>query len=152
MHLTVSGVLPGKSGIYHDTAACLGEERPSSASLPHPSFPWCCPKCFKKGVAALEQKLLRPTPATKKQVEELDKKVVEQMQQVARDYRHSALAGVLDFPEEDYGLIKKYAKRVDFFNVEPGSELHEAADRIPCLLYTSPSPRDKRQSRMPSSA
>ena len=24
--------------------------------------------------------------------------------------------------------------------------------RIPCLLYTSPSPRDKRQSRMPSSA
>ena len=26
------------------------------------------------------------------------------------------------------------------------------ADRITCLLYTSPSPRDKRQSRMPSSA
>ena len=25
-------------------------------------------------------------------------------------------------------------------------------DAIPCLLYTSPSPRDKRQSRMPSSA
>ena len=24
--------------------------------------------------------------------------------------------------------------------------------RVPCLLYTSPSPRDKRQSRMPSSA
>ena len=28
----------------------------------------------------------------------------------------------------------------------------ENADRVPCLLYTSPSPRDKRQSRMPSSA
>ena len=26
------------------------------------------------------------------------------------------------------------------------------APRGPCLLYTSPSPRDKRQSRMPSSA
>ena len=26
------------------------------------------------------------------------------------------------------------------------------AQRLPCLLYTSPSPRDKRQSRMPSSA
>ena len=26
------------------------------------------------------------------------------------------------------------------------------ARRYPCLLYTSPSPRDKRQSRMPSSA
>ena len=26
------------------------------------------------------------------------------------------------------------------------------AERLNCLLYTSPSPRDKRQSRMPSSA
>ena len=31
--------------------------------------------------------------------------------------------------------------------------LQEAAQRaLACLLYTSPSPRDKRQSRMPSSA
>ena len=30
---------------------------------------------------------------------------------------------------------------------------HVNSDQIkPCLLYTSPSPRDKRQSRMPSSA
>ena len=29
---------------------------------------------------------------------------------------------------------------------------HRNGDTIPCLLYTSPSPRDKRQSRMPSSA
>ena len=29
---------------------------------------------------------------------------------------------------------------------------HEGHEDIPCLLYTSPSPRDKRQSRMPSSA
>ena len=30
---------------------------------------------------------------------------------------------------------------------------HENAVKVPpCLLYTSPSPRDKRQSRMPSSA
>ena len=27
-----------------------------------------------------------------------------------------------------------------------------AIPSLPCLLYTSPSPRDKRQSRMPSSA
>ena len=27
-----------------------------------------------------------------------------------------------------------------------------SVDKYPCLLYTSPSPRDKRQSRMPSSA
>ena len=31
-------------------------------------------------------------------------------------------------------------------------ELMEKADNPACLLYTSPSPRDKRQSRMPSSA
>ena len=29
---------------------------------------------------------------------------------------------------------------------------HERRDNAVCLLYTSPSPRDKRQSRMPSSA
>ena len=38
-----------------------------------------------------------------------------------------------------------------------GEEVKNAASRlgggaIACLLYTSPSPRDKRQSRMPSSA
>ena len=32
------------------------------------------------------------------------------------------------------------------------AELGWTALVIPCLLYTSPSPRDKRQSRMPSSA
>ena len=36
--------------------------------------------------------------------------------------------------------------------VEHDEETMNAADHIICLLYTSPSPRDKRQSRMPSSA
>ena len=49
-----------KSGIYHNTAACLGEERGPEASLTHKSFPWCCPKCFKKGKAALEKMLVKP--------------------------------------------------------------------------------------------
>ena len=49
-----------KSGIYHNTAACLGEERGPEASLAHKSFPWCCPKCFKRGKAALEKVLLKP--------------------------------------------------------------------------------------------
>ena len=38
---------------------------------------------------------------------------------------------------------------------EPGQRLpseHVLAEQYGCLLYTSPSPRDKRQSRMPSSA
>ena len=33
-----------------------------------------------------------------------------------------------------------------------GEVLPKEEQTIPCLLYTSPSPRDKRQSRMPSSA
>ena len=38
-------------------------------------------------------------------------------------------------------------------NVIDKGVLDTASDRAyPCLLYTSPSPRDKRQSRMPSSA
>ena len=36
-------------------------------------------------------------------------------------------------------------------NIEPGGEIL-SVQNISCLLYTSPSPRDKRQSRMPSSA
>jgi hypothetical protein len=52
-----------KSGIYHDTAACLGEERCAEASLSHKAFPWCCPKCFKKGKAALDKQLLAPQQA-----------------------------------------------------------------------------------------
>ena len=32
------------------------------------------------------------------------------------------------------------------------TDWHKSNNRHPCLLYTSPSPRDKRQSRMPSSA
>ena len=44
-----------------------------------------------------------------------------------------------------------------FFNVQPGGEITLIHDDfidqpVTCLLYTSPSPRDKRQSRMPSSA
>ena len=31
-------------------------------------------------------------------------------------------------------------------------QLNQAIEAFTCLLYTSPSPRDKRQSRMPSSA
>ena len=37
-------------------------------------------------------------------------------------------------------------------NGESQIQLSITAESIACLLYTSPSPRDKRQSRMPSSA
>ena len=38
---------------------------------------------------------------------------------------------------------------VDFIKNDEACEFRQITD---CLLYTSPSPRDKRQSRMPSSA
>ena len=50
-----------KGGIlYHDTAACLGEERGPEASHAHGSSPWCCPKCFKKRATALGKSLVQP--------------------------------------------------------------------------------------------
>ena len=47
-------------GIYHNTAACLGEERGPEASHAHGSSPWCCPKCFKKRATALGKSLVQP--------------------------------------------------------------------------------------------
>ena len=44
------------------------------------------------------------------------------------------------------GFSKKYAK------LEKASTSYNKDKSQLCLLYTSPSPRDKRQSRMPSSA
>ena len=53
----------------------------------------------------------------------------------------------------DYPIFERiYYDLVAGFDVF-GNVAHQAATRLYiCLLYTSPSPRDKRQSRMPSSA
>ena len=52
------------------------------------------------------------------------------------------------------GLSTKYeAPEANFKLIEPPAKtLNELLPFLSCLLYTSPSPRDKRQSRMPSSA
>ena len=42
--------------------------------------------------------------------------------------------------------------RSNMIHVEKEDDLDRCLDVMVCLLYTSPSPRDKRQSRMPSSA
>ena len=50
----------------------------------------------------------------------------------------------------DLGMMSEQLKNLSmevFFEVGEDENL-----TYPCLLYTSPSPRDKRQSRMPSSA
>ena len=50
-----------------------------------------------------------------------------------------------------YGVIYHSAMPTNLYG--PGDNYHpENSHVLPCLLYTSPSPRDKRQSRMPSSA
>ena len=59
------------------------------------------------------------------------------------EYTAIAFAGGLSF-EDGLRLVQ-----------QRGQAMQDAADQAPssiCLLYTSPSPRDKRQSRMPSSA
>ena len=50
-------------------------------------------------------------------------------------------------------LIKRLADADEvWFEIKPGSQSDPDIQLSACLLYTSPSPRDKRQSRMPSSA
>ena len=50
-------------------------------------------------------------------------------------------------------LAEKKAKRLAKEGPKKDDNKDKALDASkPCLLYTSPSPRDKRQSRMPSSA
>ena len=45
-----------------------------------------------------------------------------------------------------------YSEFVSLVNKDQISQVSFKGDGYTCLLYTSPSPRDKRQSRMPSSA
>ena len=55
--------------------------------------------------------------------------------------------------EKTFGDVEGYDDMVIQKNISVQSHCeHHMAPIIGCLLYTSPSPRDKRQSRMPSSA
>ena len=56
-----------------------------------------------------------------------------------------------DFPEREIRKRTKTARMQDYEN-ESDDDEDEEEKVSSCLLYTSPSPRDKRQSRMPSSA
>ena len=66
----------------------------------------------------------------------------------------SALMVVLDLDEIQQYKLKKYLinEEVNHQNRITGESHHDTKLVNVCLLYTSPSPRDKRQSRMPSSA
>ena len=75
---------------------------------------------------------------------------------VTDDYSES-LKDISDFLKQATG-IPHWVGTVGFGICAPATEYFGKAAMsvmvapIPCLLYTSPSPRDKRQSRMPSSA
>ena len=51
-----------------------------------------------------------------------------------------------------YGWIKDIPMAPTGWGDEKKEDFQKIYDYVSCLLYTSPSPRDKRQSRMPSSA
>ena len=53
---------------------------------------------------------------------------------------------------KDGGVATIKLDRPKALNALCGPMMAEVANALACLLYTSPSPRDKRQSRMPSSA
>ena len=72
--------------------------------------------------------------------------------EIAKSFKNSIAldteATGLQIPERDkLSLIQICDDKENVFIIQPNKDNFKA-----CLLYTSPSPRDKRQSRMPSSA
>ena len=66
------------------------------------------------------------------------------------EIKRSSLSGYeLGNSEPNFENLLKFS---DFFKISIDKLLRVDLQTISCLLYTSPSPRDKRQSRMPSSA
>ena len=82
------------------------------------------------------------TPAAEES-EESKEKVLVTGDDVLIEYVSRIIATVKVFSETD--IPKEWSTAVDRF-------IQHYVWHTPCLLYTSPSPRDKRQSRMPSSA
>ena len=62
------------------------------------------------------------------------------------------LTGLLSLLMPAMVMAGEYDLTVDRVKIDTGDFVKEGIGYNGCLLYTSPSPRDKRQSRMPSSA
>ena len=79
-------------------------------------------------------------------------------EQLGADYYSSCGHKWLLGPKGTGMLLARAERLLETRLTWTGSHSHTSMDGkgnyelIPCLLYTSPSPRDKRQSRMPSSA
>ena len=88
--------------------------------------------------------------------------------EILRQHRRAQHDCELDVLDQDPSFVTEYSDASDRFFINDGTtayynalmwyitqdERHaeKAIEIFNCLLYTSPSPRDKRQSRMPSSA
>ena len=48
------------TAVYHNSDACLRDSKVVPALAESPSFPWACPACFKKGIAAVQRAVLKP--------------------------------------------------------------------------------------------
>ena len=60
---------------------------------------------------------------------------------------------LISFSQQTSGLFDSYLDALYTpFSIFLAYEVYELIRTIPCLLYTSPSPRDRQKSRMPSSA
>ena len=61
-------------------------------------------------------------------------------------FTHKAISALNELELTVYNYIVKNGDKVMYMTIR------ELADAAGCLLYTSPSPRDRTRSRMPSSA
>ena len=76
--------------------------------------------------------------------------MMQQYLAIKREHPHELLFYRMgDFYELFYDDAELAARLLDITLTSRGKSAGEA---IPCLLYTSPSPRDRQKSRMPSSA
>ena len=89
----------------------------------------------------------RPRPAQLLRSELLMEECFHETDEICALHQLSAKTGI------DYGTLFDEFQKLHWAHYTEG-ELIAVSPRllITCLLYTSPSPRDKRQSRMPSSA
>ena len=78
---------------------------------------------------------------------ETDKKIEAMEQEVSEAVNPQADAPKKNAVAAEPSHIAKMASHEDL-----GKAVTKPTDSNPCLLYTSPSPRDRQKSRMPSSA
>ena len=78
--------------------------------------------------------------------------IQEQFFDIGANLTHKSFSQDLDEVLE--GALQMGVKRLSVTGscLEDSITAYEIAHKYPCLLYTSPSPRDMRRSRMPSSA